>query len=67
LQKVENRAWKIHDGMNVLNQSLDNLAIQLNNSTRIQDIKNTVYCENLIAEEESVNDCKQENLEKVKN
>ncbi|CAG9803171.1 unnamed protein product [Chironomus riparius] len=49
--KIESRATNTKAKMNNMILSLDETKVRMSNLTRINDIKNTVYCENLITDD----------------
>jgi hypothetical protein len=54
LQKIEKRAVNTKTSINTMMLSMDETRVKMSNLTRISDVKNTVYCENLITNDHTL-------------
>lgn len=68
-QKIENRATNTKCKMNNMILSLDETKVKMSNFTRINDVKNAVYCENLITDDhlESISEVPKTNAVTIMN
>ncbi|KAG5683335.1 hypothetical protein PVAND_012621 [Polypedilum vanderplanki] len=65
--KIENRATNTKNKMNAMILNLDETKVKMSNLTRINDVKNSVFCENLITDDhlEPINEVPKTNAVKL--
>jgi hypothetical protein len=64
IKKIESRSANTRSNINTMMLSVDETKVKLSNLTRINSIKNTNYCENLIRDDHLEDDAENEAVKK---